>query len=88
MSLIIQPVPWGEKSWTPSDTAVIGETSGYQGYNFGFRVNGAGNVKFEYMDGNAFTRAYDAGDEVFGRIKLIYSTNTTATGITVFRFLE
>ena len=70
-----------EVAHTPHDTTAI--VASHRG---GFRVGGAGDVSFRYVNGTVtFTRTYAAGDEVFGAIEYIYSTATTATSITVFR---
>lgn len=88
MAKDLQPVPWGEISYTPDDDLNIIEDETYREYSYGFRVGVAGDVHFEYADGHEFTRTYNAGDEVFGRISKIHATGTDATSITLFSFLE
>ena len=88
MARTISPIPYGELEWTPSDTDVIPDTSGFESFTYGFRVTAAGDVHFEYFNGSQYTRTYNAGDEFFGRVRRIFSTGTTATGITLFGFYE
>jgi len=60
---------------TPSDTADISST-------IGLSVNVAGNVQVLCVgDSTPVVRAVDAGRDYPWRVKRVYSTNTTATGI-------
>lgn len=88
MSKVLQPVPWGEIAYVPDDDIQLKDNDTYRDYTYGFRVGGDGNVAFQYMNGQEFTRTFSAGDEVFGRFNKILATGTTASNITLFRFLE
>ena len=74
-----------EQVFTPSDSEAVPDS-----YNMGFRVGSGGDVTFAYdkggrQVGGEFTRAFNTGDEFFGRILYIKATGTTASGFTVFR---
>jgi len=68
----------GTDDVTPSNTVDL-PNKGY------FKVTGAGNVKFDPIYGaTGQTRAYAAKETSEFRVKRIYATGTTATGIYIF----
>lgn len=68
----------GTDAVTPSNTVDL-TTPGY------FEVTVAGNVKFDpYVGAAGQTRAYDAKECSKFRVKRIYATGTTATGIVIY----
>jgi len=64
----------GSRSITPSDSATITVTRG-------LLVDVAGNVKVTYADGLVDTVALSAGMWHGMQVKVIWETDTTATGI-------
>jgi len=68
----------GTDACTPSNTDNLPKC----GY---FSVTGAGNVKFDPIEGTAGqVRAFAAGETSRFRVKKIYDTLTTATGIYIY----
>lgn len=67
-----------------TEPAVLSNTADLANPGY-FEVTGAGNVKFDPIEGPAGqTRAFDAKECSKFRVKRIYSTGTSATGIVIY----
>lgn len=68
--------PENESAVTPHDTNELSD--------FGvIYAAGAGNIKYKTVGGQTHTKAVAAGGYIPVKVRLVFATDTTATGITV-----
>lgn len=69
---------------TPSDSAMITDGAGTVRTADALYITGAGNIRFVTSAGTELTIAVPANYDLKCRIKKVFATNTTATGIIAY----